>query len=331
MPVTGQDTAMTVGGPRQYRYLFGPVPSRRFGRSLGIDLTPHKTCSLDCIFCQLGLTTRLTHERHEYVPTAAVETEIDHWLARREPADYLTLAGSGEPTLHSEFGRVLRFMRERSSIPTVLLTNGTLLHEPDVRAQAAQASIVKLTLCSWNEQSFAQIHRPSPGITLAQLVAGAGRFRREFTGQIWLEVLLLHGINADPEQVKQIAALARQLDPDRVQLHTCTRPPALASALPVPPETLRQRATLFSPPAEVIGAACPDRGARTGKGAAEIVELLQRRPCTAEQIATAFALHLNEVAKHLEHLTQTGQISPARQGQLVFYRSTSNTPKERAT
>ena len=108
-----------------YRYLFGPVPSRRFGRSLGIDLTPHKTCSLDCVFCQLGRTPQKTLERKAYVPTADVIAEIDHWLQTDGHADYLTLSGSGEPTLHAEFGRVLAFLHDQP-IPSVLLTNGTL-------------------------------------------------------------------------------------------------------------------------------------------------------------------------------------------------------------
>ena len=134
---------MSAPGTSAYRYLFGPVPSRRFGRSLGIDLTPHKTCSLDCVFCQLGRTAQPTLDRKVYVPTDAVIAEIDHWRHAGGRADYLTLSGSGEPTLHTEFGRVLAALAGQP-IPSVLLTNGTLLDRPDVREAASLASVVKV-------------------------------------------------------------------------------------------------------------------------------------------------------------------------------------------
>ena len=128
---------------RQYRYLFGPVPSRRFGRSLGVDLVPYKTCSFDCIFCQLGRTTNRTVERKDYVPVDDVLAELDAWLETGDTADTITLSGSGEPTLHANFGRVVEFARNATTIPVAVLTNGSLLMDPDVRAQASQADIVK--------------------------------------------------------------------------------------------------------------------------------------------------------------------------------------------
>jgi len=121
---------------KKYNYLFGPVPSRRFGRSLGIDLTPYKTCSLDCVFCQLGRTKEKTITRKEYVPIDAVMAELEEWLKTDGQADYITLSGSGEPTLHFRFGEILEFIRTNSAIPAVLLTNGTLLDHAQVRDAA---------------------------------------------------------------------------------------------------------------------------------------------------------------------------------------------------
>jgi len=135
---------------REYKYLFGPVPSRRFGRSLGIDLTPFKTCSLDCVFCQLGKTTCKTAQRDEFVPIQDVLAELSDWLKTNGNADVVTLSGSGEPTLHSKFGEVIEFVRKRSNIPMLLLTNGTMLHLPDVREAAAAANMVKASLSAWD-------------------------------------------------------------------------------------------------------------------------------------------------------------------------------------
>ena len=133
------------------KHLFGPVPSRRFGRSLGVDLIPFKTCGFDCIFCQLGHTTRKTLKRKEYVPVDQVIEELADWLKTEGQADYITLGGSGEPTLNSEFGRVIDFVRNATTIPVALLTNGSLLSNPEVRVQAAQANVVKVSLSAWDQ------------------------------------------------------------------------------------------------------------------------------------------------------------------------------------
>ena len=126
----------------KYRYLFGPVPSRRFGRSLGVDLTPYKTCCHDCVFCQLGRTTNKTIRRREYVPTERVIEELKHWLSSDGQADYITLSGSGEPTLHTGFGKILDFIRTNTDIPAALLTNGAMLYLPAVRQAASTANVV---------------------------------------------------------------------------------------------------------------------------------------------------------------------------------------------
>ena len=187
----------------EYAYLFGPVPSRRLGLSLGIDLTPGKACSLDCLYCQVGKTRVHTLQPDEYVPTQAVCAELDHWLAAGGQADHITLAGSGEPTLHTGFGEVLRHVKERSTIPSVLLSNGTLFFLPDIRQKAAQASVVKMTLSAWNDASFRRIQRPPEGLSFLQVHKGQISFRREFKGTLWLEVFLVQGMNTSPEQIEQ--------------------------------------------------------------------------------------------------------------------------------
>lgn len=163
--------------PPPFTYLFGPVPSRRLGRSLGVDLTPRKTCTFDCVFCQLGPTTHKTVQRQAYVPTAAVIAELTQWLHAGGTADYITLAGSGEPTLHADFGAIIQFLRAATTIPVALLTNGSLLGDPAVRAAAAQANVVKASLSAWDQPSFASINRPHAALTCAAVVEGLRQFR----------------------------------------------------------------------------------------------------------------------------------------------------------
>ena len=202
---------------RHYKHLFGPVPSRRLGRSLGLDLVPFKTCSFDCIFCQLGRTTRKTSAREEYVPADEIIAELDAWLRSGDTADYITLAGSGEPTLNREFGKVIEFARSATRIPVALLTNGSLLTDPEVRMQAAQANVVKVSLSAWNQVSLEHVNRPAAGIDLKRLVEGQRLFRRQFQGELWLEVFLVWGTNATPKDVAEIARLAKAIGPDKVQ------------------------------------------------------------------------------------------------------------------
>lgn len=302
-----------------FRHVFGPVPSRRFGRSLGVDLTPLKTCSFNCLFCQLGPTPRTTLERREYVPVPLVKDEILRWRDAGGTADYATLSGSGEPTLHSGFGEVLRFLKAELPCPAVLLTNGSLLYLPEVRAAAAAADVAKLSLSAWDDDSFRQVNRPHPDLDFHRSVAGMREFRRAFSGRIWLEVFLIAGLNDAPEDVARIAALAAAIGPDKIHLNTAVRPPAESNVRPVRPERLAQLAEFFRPRAEVIA----DFTARPGSGIAvnesAILEMLRRRPCTAQQIADVFGMHLNEVAKYTGHLLRHGRIQSLPRGGEIYY------------
>ncbi len=301
-----------------YQYLFGPVPSRRFGRSLGIDLTPHKTCSLDCVFCQLGRTSRKTLERKAYVSTSEVIDEIDHWLRTDGDANYLTLSGSGEPTLHTEFGRVLAFLRNQP-IPSALLTNGTLLNLPEVREAAALADVVKVSLSAWDQKSFEWVNRPHARLEFGSLIDGLKAFRSTFNGQLWLEVFLLYGINAMTRDVEEIARLSREFMPDRVHLNTVARPPAEDFAAAVPMEKLEALCGLFDPPAHIAAGFNSQRSRTIEANEATILAMIRRRPCTIEHIEAAFGMHINEVSKYLGALMKKDQIRADRKNQAVYY------------
>jgi wyosine [tRNA(Phe)-imidazoG37] synthetase (radical SAM superfamily) len=257
-----------------YRYLFGPVHSRRLGLSLGVDLLDRRRCSFDCRFCEVGATDALTLERREYVPTAAVLAELREWLADGGIADVVTLAGSGEPTLHSGFGDVIDGVHAACDIPVALLTNSTMLWDADVREAAARADLVKVSLSAWDDASLLALNRPAAGVTFARLLDGLHAFRAVYPGRLWVETMLVRGINDKPEHVARIAALVGGLRPDKVQLNTVVRPPADSDSAAVEWAVLQDLATLFTPPAEVI-APHGDHAEGQRKHDAHIAELVQ--------------------------------------------------------
>jgi wyosine [tRNA(Phe)-imidazoG37] synthetase (radical SAM superfamily) len=304
---------------RTWSTLFGPVPSRRLGRSLGVDLTPHKTCTFDCVFCQLGQTTRRTLDRREWVPTTEVRDELRRWAASGETADCVTLSGAGEPTLHSGFGEVLSAIRELTGRPAVLLSNGSLFHLREVRAAAAAADIVKLTLSAWDQASFELVHQPHPDLRFAQMVEGFRAFRAGYRGRLWIEVFLVSGMNAAGGDVERMAKIVRGLAPDAVHLNTVTRPPSEGMALPVPPDRLEALAGLFTPRATVLASRASTIAPHAAACQAAILAMLERRPCTAGQVAESFGLHPNEVAKYLGNLVRGGDVRARPLRGVTFY------------
>jgi len=291
-----------------YRYLFGPVPSRRLGLSLGVDLNPVKVCTENCVFCQIGRTTKLTMERKEWVPTGKVLAEFDRWVAAGNKADYVTLSGSGEPTLHSRFGEVLRHVKGLGKFKTALLSNGSLMWMPEVRRDAAEADVVKVTLSAWDEASFQRIHRPAAGLTFERLLEGERALRDEFHGQLWVEVMLLPGYNDEPQQVRAIAEQVKLVRADAVHLNTTTRPALAGVEIPRVPEAfLRTVASWFSPKAEIP--------VFTGKAVssaemsdAALLDLLARHPITVEALAESAATEVTAVERRLAPLVAAGKL-----------------------
>lgn len=316
------------------KYVFGPVPSRRLGRSLGVDLVPLKTCSYDCIYCQLGRTTCKTVQRQEWVPLRGVIRELETRLKDTQP-DYVTLSGSGEPTLYSRLDELIAAIHSLTAVPVAVLTNGSLLWHPEVRAQLCHADVVIPSLDAPDPARFAYINRPHPDITFERLIAGLETFRREFTGQYWLEVMLLGGYTALPVPVRQIAQWNRHIRPDKVQLNTAVRPPAEEYAMAVSPERLTTLARLFKPPAQVIADFKSTRTPhRFPSSIPAVLQLLQRRPCTMEDVARGLAIKPAEAVKLLAGLEDRGRIQGQRHGALYFYHAASelgNNPADSQT
>jgi wyosine [tRNA(Phe)-imidazoG37] synthetase (radical SAM superfamily) len=208
------------------KYVYGPVPSRRLGRSLGIDLIPYKTCTYDCIYCQLGRTTRKTVTRERFVPTETILAEVRRKLDTGDRPDYVGLAGSGEPTLHAGIGDLIQGLKAMTDVPVAVFTNGSLLWMDEVRQVLMGADLVLPSLDVGDERLFQDVNRPHPSLSFERMVAGIAAFTREFPGQVWMEVLLVGGINGMETEVKKIAEHVRTNRPARVQLNSVNRPPA---------------------------------------------------------------------------------------------------------
>lgn len=298
--------------------IFGPVPSRRLGRSLGVDLVPFKTCSYDCIYCQLGQTTCKTAERREWVPLDTVISELKSKLAQKP--DWITLSGSGEPTLYSRLDELIDRVHSTTDIPVAVLTNGSLLWQPEVRKQLMKADMVIPSLDAGNKAVFDAINRPAPEITFEKMLEGLIRFRQEFKNQYWLEVFFVEGINTADHQAREIADCAGQIQPDRVQLNTATRPPAEKYAVQVSKARLSEIAALFNPPAEIIA---DYRGvhAQTDFTVQKntIFEMLSRRPCTLDDVAGGLGIHRNEAIKYIEELKTRDLLDIRESGKQTFY------------
>ena len=302
-------------------YIFGPVPSRRLGRSLGVDLVPFKTCSYDCIYCQLGRTTDKTAERREWVPLNDVLEELKEKLAARP--DYITLSGSGEPTLYSRLDELIAGIRSMTDIPVAVLTNGSLLWQEEVRRQLMDAHLVIPSLDAGHGSMFQAVNRPHENISFDRMLEGLIDFREEYYGRYWLEVFLLAGHTAIDSEICRIVECVRCIKPDRVQLNTATRPPAEDYAAMVDRKRMAELAGRFEPPAEVIanfdGVHAELDFAATRE---TVLQMLRRRPCSIEDITNGLGIHRNEAIKYAEQLLAHGLAERIMTGGRPYLRAT---------
>ncbi|UCG50029.1 MAG: radical SAM protein [Phycisphaerales bacterium] len=305
-------------------YLYGPVSSRRLGRSLGVDIMPHKICTLDCIYCQLGRSTQKSIERREYVPVAAVLAAIKQKVKEGLDADFITIGGSGEPTLNSGLGRLIGGIKGLSNIPVALLTNGTLLFRKDVRDDCAKADVLLPSLDAGDEETFQRMNRPHQDISIEKLVAGLCAFRAGFAGKIWLEVFLVEGLNTDDEQIGRIARLIERIRPDKIHLNTAVRPTAEAHVARPGSNKLRHIAARLGPKCEVIADFSPKQhGARFVGGAADVLSMLKRRPCSLEQICSGLRIRQDEALQYINILRKRGAVESTKKDGKTFFKASS--------
>jgi wyosine [tRNA(Phe)-imidazoG37] synthetase (radical SAM superfamily) len=319
------------------KYLFGPVPSRRLGRSLGVDIVPFKVCTLDCVYCQLGKTSKKSVERRDYVPVEVVLAQLKEKLAQSIEVDYITISGSGEPTLNSQLGVLVDGIKKISDIPVAILTNGTLFYREDVRADCCCADLVVPSLDAGDEQTFQKINRPHKDISIEKLISGLCAFREEFSGRIWLEIFVVERLNTDSEQMAKIKEIIDRIHPDKVQLNTAVRPTAERQIKKVTSDKLRNIAAQFGSDCEVVADFSTSRHygytkfSRTGKAFGAyladdlvietLLSMLKRRPCSVDDICVALKLKRNEAIKYVYDLQKQGVISSEDKEGIVFFKA----------
>jgi len=300
--------------------------------SLGVDLVPRKVCSLDCVYCEVGKTTKLTLERKEYIPFDKVVSELSHYFKNNPDPDYITFSGSGEPTLNSRIGDVLKYIKQnKPEIPVAVLTNGTLLFDPEVRAELKAADVVLPSLDAATNPIFDKINRPVPGLDIEKYIQGLTDFRKEFSGKIWLEIFILPGFNLAEMELKKLEQAIIKINPDSIQLNTLDRPGTVADLHSASRKELEEIVDLWNfENIEIISAASQRKTIQSYRSDAEtaIYETISRRPCTIEDLIEILGLHINEINKYLDVLEEEKKIETVRQERGVFYQITSR-PLER--
>jgi wyosine [tRNA(Phe)-imidazoG37] synthetase (radical SAM superfamily) len=290
------------------KYIFGPVPSRRLGLSLGIDIIPFKTCTLSCIYCQIGNTPQTTLERKEYSPVDDILAEIREYLAHHPKPDWITFSGSGEPTLHSGLSRLIRGVKAITATPICVITNGTLFSDPAVRHDVLEADAIMPSLDSASEKTFRLICQNHTDLRVSGIIRGLADFRGEYHGKIWLEIMLVEEMNDTPEELAALRDAVKLINPDAVQLNTVVRPPADRTAKPLSPERMEKIRNFFGDKAEVIASFKKEKGSEGKKTAEDIFEYIKRRPGSVEDFSAALGVGKAEVEKMLEDLKAKGQI-----------------------
>jgi len=292
--------------------------------SLGIDLVFHKVCSLNCIYCECGPTTILTYKREEYVPYKDVIDEIKHFFDNNPYPEYLTFSGSGEPTLNSRIGDIINFIKTNyPNIPLALLTNGTFLHQEEVRKEIMDTDVVIPSLDSASESGFRKINRPEKRLKIDKYIQGLVDFKNEYKGKFWLEVLIVPGFNDSENELDLLKQAFERIKPDIIQINTLDRPGAVEGIRAASQGELNNIVNYWElPNVEIISPPKERKDIKSYRADTEtaIMETIFRRPCTADDIARILGSHISEVNKYLDVLEAEGVIETVRQKRGVFYK-----------
>lgn len=304
------------------RYVFGPVPSRRLGLSLGVDVIPKKLCNLDCIYCEVGRTDKRAMRRMEYLPAKEIVEEIRDALATNPNLDFITFSGSGEPTLNSALGAIIRDVKKLTTIPIAVITNGTLLYLDEVRRDLMEADVVLPSLDCVTTEMFQKVNRPHPKLELSSIVQGLKKFREEFRGQIWLEILLVKGYNDSDEEIALLKEVLDEIQPDKIQLNTVVRPPSESWVQPVDEERMKEIQRMLGDRTEIIGTfSAVVQESKQTIDVGTILALLRRRAMTADDLADALRVSKQQILSVLEVLEQNALVVPYRFQNKIYYRT----------
>ena len=306
-----------------YKYLFGPVPSRRLGLSLGVDLVPKKVCSLNCVYCEVGKTTKLTIDRKEYVLFDKVKDEMQDFMKTNPEIDYITFSGAGEPTLNSRLGELITFVKRMYPDKKVaVLTNGTMLYNKDLRKELLLADVILPSLDAASQEVFEKIDRPHKQINIANYIQGLVDLRKEYKGEIWLEIMLIKEYNDSNCELSKIKNAIDNIKPDRVQLNTLDRPGTVHDIGAVSQSKLREiKRKWRTENVEIIAAPSQRKHIHSYSQdiEAHILNTISRRPCTLDDLHQFLGIHINEINKYLGVLEESNKIKKQVQERGVFY------------
>ncbi len=292
-------------------YFYGPVPSRRLGFSLGVDLIPKKTCSFDCIYCQLGPSDKKTIKRSFYIDLNEFRRSLKKAVKDHPKIDYITISGSGEPTLHKSLDKIIKTIKAvtKNKYPVCVITNSSLLYRKEVRKELLRADLIIPSLDAADLKTFIKINQPHKSITFKRIVNGLIRFRREFKGKIWLEIMLVGGINDTIAQAEKFKGLIKRIRPDKVQLNLPIRPAGVKISLPAEKKIKRIKEMICKDVEVVSDFSAKRKGSKTLKDLGKkILRFLKVRPANLEDLMHSFAANPSEVAKELNFLLDKKKI-----------------------
>ncbi|OGD13575.1 MAG: hypothetical protein A2V76_06520 [Candidatus Aminicenantes bacterium RBG_16_63_14] len=303
-----------------HRFVYGPVASRRLGFSLGVDIIPFKTCTLDCIYCQLGSTGKKSLRRASWFPPKDILAQVKAAVDSGQRIDVITFSGSGEPTLSRDIGHLIRAIKRMTRIPVAVLTNGTLLTRKDVRRELGAADIVVPSLDAVPVALFRRVNRPHASLDNGKIVDGLARFREEFRGEIRLEVMLVKGVNDAPIHIEAIKAAAARIRPDRIELNTVVRPPAELRAGALSAAELRKIRNQLGPRTEIVTSFAKRKQAPAAGGLERaILATVGRRPQTQQDISVSLGRRRDEVLKALSSLLGRGRVRKLVRGGKTYF------------
>ncbi|KAF5413391.1 MAG: 7-carboxy-7-deazaguanine synthase [Candidatus Methanophagaceae archaeon] len=306
--------------------VYGPVPSRRLGRSLGVNPIPFKTCNYSCVYCQLGRTTRMTNQRKDFFLPEELLNEIKRVIeveSSHSKIDFVTFVGEGEPTLCKSLGWLIRKTKEIADIPIAVDTNGSLLYREDVRNDLSQADVVMPSLDAGTVETFRKINRPHRGLDFKAVVEGLERFRRDYNGEIWVEVMLVKGLNDTERELKALKSRLEKIEPNRTYINVPIRPPAEPWAVPPDKDAIRLANAILSD-ANVVDITEEETGDFSIDGFTNpedaILAIIRRHPMRAEQvIETLRKFEKGDIHDSLKRLEESGEIKKLKYREKVFW------------
>ena len=302
------------------QHIFGPVPSRRLGFSLGVDIIPHKHCCYDCIYCQIGKTTNIDLTRKSFLDPNKLVEEIAERISTAQEIDYITFSGSGEPTLNSDLGLMIREVKKITSVPVAVITNGALLYQADVRQDLMNADVVLPSLDAASEDIFRYVNRPHSLLDVETVILGLKDFRKEYNGKIWLEIMLIKDVNDDEEEMKKFKRILTGIEVDKIQLNTVTRPPSEEATGSLTQEDLEKACHMLGPRCEIICSFEKSVSeADENDWSTKVLEILKRRSLTLEDITRITGVPYYTAKNRLQLLENEGQVKSYFFHDNIFY------------